>query len=270
MLLFRKTALKKEVPLWCPDTVQYHSNTIHRYRAWSTGILMNRLVILKLFHCNFKHILHLFESYVLVFYFRTRQSTWSGIHALLSSTSLYLSSLLVFLLFFSQCVPSLLLLLLLSHSIIFSFFRITHETQAPPPFCTPPPPPSQGMSIFFSSRTEKPNNFTCRGHWELTQANTPLPPGPPFFNNISSSEYGHGQIKMAKERSPLGLPSKFRFEKICGIGSEWFSLFRGKKCSFRGFPWVSEWPIPRFGTEWNGRNSAKKWGLAEQKYLRSW
>jgi hypothetical protein len=132
-------------------------------------------MIFKLFLCIFKHILHLFESYVLVFvfYFRTRQSTWSGIHALLSSTSLYLSSLLVFLLFFSQWVRSLLLLLLLRHSIIFYFFKITHETQVPPP--------SQVMSIFFSSLTEKPNNFTCRGHCELTQANTPPPPGTSFL-----------------------------------------------------------------------------------------
>jgi hypothetical protein len=38
----------------------------------------------------------------------------------------------------------------------------------------------------------------------------------------------------------LGLPSKFRSEKIPRKDSEQFSLFRGKKCSFRGIPCVSE------------------------------
>ncbi len=51
------------------------------------------------------------------------------------------------------------------------------------------------------------------------------------------------------------VPKKFR-----GIDSEWFPLFRGRKCSFRGIPSSAEEPILKLGTE---QNSAKKLSFTE-------
>ncbi len=42
------------------------------------------------------------------------------------------------------------------------------------------------------------------------------------------------------------VPKKFR-----GKDSEWFPLFRRRKCSFRGIPRFNEEPIRNLGTEWN-------------------
>jgi hypothetical protein len=47
------------------------------------------------------------------------------------------------------------------------------------------------------------------------------------------------------------VPKKFR-----GIDSEWFPLFRGRKCSFQGIPRFTEESIPRLGTEGNGMKNS--------------
>jgi hypothetical protein len=44
------------------------------------------------------------------------------------------------------------------------------------------------------------------------------------------------------------IPKKFR-----GIDSEWYPLFRGRKCSLRGIPRFTEESIPKLGTEWKYR-----------------
>ncbi len=49
------------------------------------------------------------------------------------------------------------------------------------------------------------------------------------------------------------IPKKFR-----GIDSEWFPLFRGRKCSFRGIPSSAEEPIPKLGTERKGTEFREK------------
>ncbi len=49
----------------------------------------------------------------------------------------------------------------------------------------------------------------------------------------------------------LELPSKFRSEKSRGNDSEWFSLVRGKKCSFCGISCFSKGSISQFGIERN-------------------
>jgi hypothetical protein len=41
-------------------------------------------------------------------------------------------------------------------------------------------------------------------------------------------------------------------KKFRGIDLEWFPLFRGRKCSFRGIPSSAEEQIPKLGTERNG------------------
>ncbi len=71
--------------------------------------------------------------------------------------------------------------------------------------------------------------------------------------------------------------NNFVLKKMCGIDSEWFSLLRGKKCSFCGISYVSKYSIPRFGTEWNSECFFKvirvfffvlEWfGMSFQKYF---
>ncbi len=43
-----------------------------------------------------------------------------------------------------------------------------------------------------------------------------------------------------------------------GIDSEWFPLFRGRKCSFRGIPSSAEESIPKLETERNGMEFREK------------
>jgi hypothetical protein len=49
--------------------------------------------------------------------------------------------------------------------------------------------------------------------------------------------------------SGLGLGTELRSEKIHGIDSERFPLFRERKCSFRGILSSTEEPIPKLRTE---------------------
>jgi hypothetical protein len=56
---------------------------------------------------------------------------------------------------------------------------------------------------------------------------------------------------VSRRVSKLGLGTEFRSEKIRGIDSERFPLFRGRKHSFRAIPSSAEEPIPKLGTERN-------------------
>ncbi len=58
---------------------------------------------------------------------------------------------------------------------------------------------------------------------------------------ISKEKKGKYVFAVAEILSPqVWLSSKFRSEKVRGIDSEEFLLFRGKNCSVRGIPCVSE------------------------------
>jgi hypothetical protein len=59
----------------------------------------------------------------------------------------------------------------------------------------------------------------------------------------------------------VGLGTKFCSKKFHGIDSQWFPLFRGRKCSFRGISSSAEEAISKLGTE---QNSAKKLSFTEQ------
>ncbi len=52
--------------------------------------------------------------------------------------------------------------------------------------------------------------------------------------------------------------SSFRKNSAEWTGQGFFSLFHGKKWSFRGIPYVTGWPIPRFGMKWNGTDFRKE------------
>jgi hypothetical protein len=47
-------------------------------------------------------------------------------------------------------------------------------------------------------------------------------------------------------------------KKFHGIDSEWFPLFRGRMCPFRGIPSSAEEPIPKLGTERSGTKFREK------------
>jgi hypothetical protein len=55
-------------------------------------------------------------------------------------------------------------------------------------------------------------------------------------------------VRLSEHCFHIGLGTEFRSEKI-RIDSEWFPLFRGRKCSFRGIPSSAVEPVPKFGME---------------------
>jgi hypothetical protein len=55
--------------------------------------------------------------------------------------------------------------------------------------------------------------------------------------------------------------------KYIYIDSEWFPLYRGRKCSFRGIPSSAEEPIPKLGTERNGTEFREKMKITELAQL---
>ncbi len=64
---------------------------------------------------------------------------------------------------------------------------------------------------------------------------------------------GTAKIGLIRVGNGIFVAKKFR-----GIDSEWFSLFRGRKCSFQGIPSSAEEPIPKLGTERNGPEFREK------------
>ncbi len=83
------------------------------------------------------------------------------------------------------------------------------------------------------------------------------------YEEMISSHWAYTEIEHYFQNSRVtgpgvGLGTKFCSKKFRGIDSEWFLLFRGRKCSFRGISSSAEEAIPKLGTEQNGTEFREK------------
>jgi hypothetical protein len=142
--------------------------------------------------------------------------------------------------------------------------------------------PKDSSELQTIASQHRRNNYTCLSSLSLSPSLSPLLETIAAYHDRKRRGRfvggpGHAQVQavLADGRvvephllacigtARVAIEILFR-QKIRGIDSERFSLFRVKKCLFRGIPCVSEKLIPRFGTERNVRNSAKKICLTEQ------